>query len=559
MLQTKTVTTTTKTTTIINKAESKPLDLSVYVVIDVSVLPAGRDAVAVAEQALEGGATVIQLRAKHLDTKSFIELSNKVKAVAAKFGALFVVNDRVDVALAVDADGIHIGQDDMPLATARRLLGPSKVIGVTCSNTDEVNSAVSSGFANYLGTCAVFPTATKAYAPDFTPLGATGLNSLLQVSTLPIVAIGGINVENVEQLIIESQTALKTVAGCAVVSAIVCAQNPTQATKDLAAKIHPLLKHNSESSIARSLNPRPPRVQLLVNQVAQALSSVRASTPLVHSITNYVVMNDNANVLLAIGASPIMAHSTKEASDIISFCGSLVLNIGTLSDPWIDAMHIAGKKANSLGIPVVLDPVGAGATPLRQSTCVDLVTLIHTDIVKGNAGEISFLAGALANTSGGVQSRGVDSDGTMSEPAHVVRSLAAKVNSAIAMSGPVDYVSDRVGKDVVAVSNGNEWLGKITGTGCDTTTLVAAFAAALNAELKGKSLSAATWTASDDESFDPYLIAGVGGILCMCIAAEQAIAQGGIKGPMSFKTALFDAIANLTPEMIQRFARVDFV
>ncbi|KAJ3027709.1 UNVERIFIED_CONTAM: hypothetical protein HDU68_003296 [Siphonaria sp. JEL0065] len=553
------ITRTVTTTTYTSQQTPKVLDLSVYVVLDNSVLSATADIVAIAAQTLAGGATILQLRAKDLDTRSFIALAEKVKKEARKFDATFVINDRVDVALAVDADGVHLGQDDMPLETARALLGPNKVIGITCSTPSQVLEAQA---ADYLGTCAVFLTTTKAYASDFVPLGAKGLSGLLAVSNLPIVAIGGINESNVEPLIKESQTGGKTLAGCAVVSAIVCAQDPKRATQILASKIVPLVSQSN--ALVKTINPRSPRAQSLVTQVANALASVRKSTPLVHSITNYVVMNDNANIVLSIGASPIMAHSVEEAADIVSFCGSLVLNIGTLSNHWIQAMHIAGKRANEIGIPVVMDPVGAGATPLRQKTCTDLATLVHSDIIKGNAGEISFLVSALAGAiDGGAQSRGVDSDGIVSEPSRIVRALAAKIGSVIAMSGAVDYISDREGKDVVTVKNGNEWLGKITGTGCDTTTIIAAFAAALAAELKGKGVSAVGWKSvdsSDEDSFDPYLIAAVGGIVCMCIAAEQAVAQpGGVKGPLSFKTALFDAIANLTPEMIQRYARIDFV
>ncbi|KAI8621655.1 Hydroxyethylthiazole kinase family-domain-containing protein, partial [Chytriomyces sp. MP71] len=244
-----------------------------------------------------------------------------------------------------------------------------------------------------------------------------------------------------------------------------------------------------------------------------------------------------------------------EVADIASFCGSLVLNPGTLSAPWIEGMHIAGRKACEIGIPTILDPVGVGATPLRQKTCTQLST--YADIIKGNAGEISFLAGALANVEAGAQSRGVDSAGTLHDPASVVRTLSVTISAAIAMSGATDYVSDRAGRDVVAIQNGNEWLGRLTGTGCTTTTLVGAFAAAIASELKGKGVDANNWTPSDPD-FDPYLVASVGGLLTMCIAAELAVSDPSVKGTMSFKTALFDAISNLTPEIIQRYARIEF-
>lgn len=259
-------------------------------------------------------------------------------------------------------------------------------------------------------------------------------------------------------------------------------------------------------------------------RIAEALSRIRAEKPLIHHITNLVVMNDTANLTLHVGALPVMAHAAEEVAEMTSLAGALVLNPGTLTPSWVESMLVAGRRANELGIPIVLDPVGAGATRLRTQTSLRLLEELQIAIVRGNSGEIGALSGA-----GGVV-KGVESVEGVSDPITVARALARERRAIVAITGKRDVISD--GQRVVGVDNGHPWLTKVTGTGCMATTLIAAFAA-----VEGD-----------------HLLAAAGGLACFGLAAELAAEKAA--GPASFKVALFDQIYNLTPEELAEGARV---
>jgi len=260
------------------------------------------------------------------------------------------------------------------------------------------------------------------------------------------------------------------------------------------------------------------------DRIAEALSRIREEKPLIHHITNLVVMNDTANVTLHVGALPVMAHAAEEVAEMTGMAGALVLNSGTLTPAWIESMLIAGRKANELGIPIVLDPVGAGATTLRTETNLRLLDELRIAVVRGNSGEIGALSGA-----GGVV-KGVESVEGVSDPAAVAQIMARERGTVVAISGKRDVVSN--GQRTLGVDNGHAWLKTNTGTGCMSTTLVAAFAAVER----------------------DYLMAAAGGLACFGLAAE--LAAGEARGPASFKVALFDRIHNLTPEQLAAGARV---
>ncbi|TPX61310.1 hypothetical protein PhCBS80983_g01159 [Powellomyces hirtus] len=507
---------------------SKPsFDLSLYLVTDQSLLPKGKDLAEVLEAAIEGGVTLVQLREKTLDTRSFVETAQRILKICRAANVPLLINDRLDVALAIDADGVHLGQSDMPAATARKLLGPNKIVGVTVETIDQALLAVKDG-ADYLGTAAIFATNTKKHPDSFKPLDFEGVREILTAVAhvrIPVTTIGGINLQNVEDVL--SKTVLTDgsgyrLQGVAVVSAIIAQSDPKAASAALLAKIRPL----TTSSPSKSLSGADAAASILVEQVADAFNLLRAKKPLIHNITNYVVMNDTANVILQTGGLPVMAHSNEEVADITAVSQALVINIGTLSPQWIDGMKIAGKKANEVAIPIVLDPVGAGFTPFRKKTCMELIHELDITIIKGNAGEIGAIAGME-----GLEMRGVESVGTMEDPEQAVRALAHDLKLCVAMSGAVDVISD--GTRTVSIKNGNEWLGTLTGTGCSTTAMIACFAGVVK---------------------DP-LVAAVGGLLCMGIAAEVAVKQNA-NGPGSFKVALHDSIFRLTDEVIREKARL---
>jgi hydroxyethylthiazole kinase len=199
------------------------------------------------------------------------------------------------------------------------------------------------------------------------------------------------------------------------------------------------------------------------------LGRIRSQSPLVHNITNYVVMNVTANALLALGASPVMAHATEEVKEMVGISRALVVNIGTLSGPWIEGMKVAVRAAVQRGIPWILDPVGAGATRLRTSTAVALLSEGRPAIIRGNASETLALSGESGKT------RGVDSAHGAEAALTAAQALAGKHGCVVTVSGATDIITD--GRTVVRVSNGHPMMARVTGLGCVASALSGAFAA----------------------------------------------------------------------------------
>src|SRR5919205_2006714 len=200
----------------------------------------------------------------------------------------------------------------------------------------------------------------------------------------------------------------------------------------------------------------------------EALRRISDERPLVHHLTNYVTVNLVANTTLSVGALPVMAHAREEVVEMVSLASALVVNIGTLDPPFIEAVLLAGKRANERGIPVVLDPVGAGATSFRTKTAQRLLSELKIAAVCGNAGEIATLAGLSAEV------RGVES---LAGDAEVAACKAAgALGVTVAATGETDYVSD--GERTLAVSNGHYLMGRVVGSGCASTAVVGCFAAA---------------------------------------------------------------------------------
>ncbi len=257
--------------------------------------------------------------------------------------------------------------------------------------------------------------------------------------------------------------------------------------------------------------------------------NVREQVPLIHQITNYVTVGDCANVTLAIGASPVMADDLAETEDIAAISSALVLNMGTLNERTIASMLASGKRANALGIPVIFDPVGAGASGLRNKTAKKILEQVDISILRGNLSEISFLAGQKASTRGvDVSAADAENDGTA-----IAQNTARQYRCVTAITGAVDIVSD--GERTIAIKNGHPMLSKVTGTGCMTTALTAAFAAV-----------------SED-----YLAAAVSGITAMGVAGEIAFEKAGDRGTGSFRIALMDAVSMLNSELIEARAKVE--
>jgi hydroxyethylthiazole kinase len=256
------------------------------------------------------------------------------------------------------------------------------------------------------------------------------------------------------------------------------------------------------------------------------LTAIRERKPLVHQITNYVVMNETANATLALGALPVMAHALEEVEEMAAAAAALVLNIGTLSVPWVEAMLAAGRAANSAGVPVVVDPVGAGATTYRTDTAKRLLDELDIAVVRGNAAEIATLAGRKAEI------RGVESVGVSDSRASLAREAAASLGAVAAVTGAVDHVSD--GKTVVAVANGHPLLATITGSGCMSTAITGCFLAVRP---------------------DAPFAAAAEALVVFGVAGEDAARNA--KGPGSFHVALYDALYELDPSTLDALAKVE--
>ena len=246
------------------------------------------------------------------------------------------------------------------------------------------------------------------------------------------------------------------------------------------------------------------------------VAAVRAKAPLVHSITNFVVMNVTANALLALGASPIMAHAAEELNELLGIVSALVLNIGTLDASWIESMREAALLAGNRSVPIVLDPVGAGASRLRTETSLALMRIQRPAILRANPSEILALAGASSAT------KGVDSAHRPEAAEGAARSLADAFGCVVVASGATDFLTD--GKTDLRISGGTPLMPRITGMGCTSTALVGAFAA-----VSGSPLSAAA-----------------AGMAVMKVAAEMAAEKAS--GPGTLQVHFLDALHNLSQD-----------
>lgn len=268
----------------------------------------------------------------------------------------------------------------------------------------------------------------------------------------------------------------------------------------------------------------------------ECLENVRKNCPLVHNITNYVTVNDCANVLIACGASPIMSDDKNEVEDITSICSGLNINIGTLNESTIKSMFLAGKRANELNHPVLLDPVGAGASQLRTTTALDLINEIKFSVIRGNISEIKTLALGNGNTMG-VDASDLDkvNEDNLDSSISFIKEFAKKTGSIIIVTGKIDIVTD--GNISYAIRNGNSMMSSITGSGCQLSAILTAYISA---------------------NRDNMLNACVSALCLMGYAGERAKERlKEREGNGSFRTYLTDEIYNITGEELERGAKYE--
>jgi hydroxyethylthiazole kinase len=262
----------------------------------------------------------------------------------------------------------------------------------------------------------------------------------------------------------------------------------------------------------------------LSQKAAENLRRLREKRPLVHNITNFVVMNYTANVLLAIGASPVMAHAREEVEEMVSISNALVLNIGTLEPDWVDSMVKAGKKANRLNIPIILDPVGSGATAFRTGSARLLIHELSIKVIRGNASEVLSLAGNESAT------KGVDSRHSVEDASSTASKLAKELGITLVITGKVDLITD--GNRILRVYNGHELMGLVTGTGCAATAVIGAFLTVDN---------------------DP-VTASATALAYFGLAGEKGAQKANAPG--SFMTASIDALYEIDEAVILKGAKI---
>jgi thiamine-phosphate diphosphorylase/hydroxyethylthiazole kinase len=424
----------------------------------------------------------------------------------------------------------------MSVSAARKILGPSKIIGCTVSNVQEARAAVDQG-ADYLGIGTLYATNTKKNTKEI--IGINGVRKILHflgsqedhaAKDVKTVCIGGVNASNI-QLIkhqlyapgFRYEIPRKSIDGVAVVSAIVADLDPRSA----AWKLNELWNSKPPFGLLTppgSLNTGTTLTKHIVTQVHE-------KKPLSHNMTNLVVQNLAASVALAIGASPIMSNNGLEAHDLAKMKGGLVINMGTATPEALNNHRLAIKAYNAARCPVVLDPVGAGATAARKDALRYLMASGYFDVIKGNEHEIQ----AVARASGFIlndapQQRGVDSGDSLSlqQKAYYVSRIAARERNIVLMTGKVDVISD--GVLTYSISNGHEYLGLMTGSGCALGTTISAYLAA-NPEDK--------------------LRATIVAMLHYEIAAEHAAKRDDVKGPGTFVPAFIDELWKRRMEVVR--------
>lgn len=259
-------------------------------------------------------------------------------------------------------------------------------------------------------------------------------------------------------------------------------------------------------------------MKITAEEIFHALESIRRASPVVHNITNYVVMNNTANALLAIGASPVMAHAEEEMEDMVNIASALVVNIGTLSESWVRSMLIAARQAAKKGIPVILDPVGAGATAYRTKTARGLIDKQPPSIIRGNASEIMALHDDQSKT------KGVDSSASSDRALDIARHVSETYHCVVCVSGATDYIVE--GERIATIKNGHPLMARVTGLGCTASALCGAFAA----------VEKSAFTATVDA------------MAVMAIAGEMAAAVAA--GPGSLQISFLDCLHRLSEEDI---------
>ena len=449
--------------------------------------------------ALRGGARVVQYRHKGNQHEESVDVCRELAQICKENGAIFLVNDRPELARDVDADGVHVGQDDGTVQRARNVVGPGKVVGASCyGDVDRALKAVEQG-ADYVAFGSFFPSPTKPKS-DVVPTHVID-EARQRGIKVPICAIGGLDHNSMPQM--------------------------TPHVPDMYACVSAVWKGQDVVGNTKRLTMRTQ--EGLQEKIFQQLEQMKSKTPLVQAITNYVTINDCANILLAIGASPAMCESSDEAYGFSAISSAVYCNIGSLTKEQEHAILQASRGAKEANVPMILDPVGCAAIPRRIQYVDKVRSFGKVDVVKGNLGEIKALMGKASLV------RGVDSLEEGTDGVESCKALAQDWDCVVVATGKKDIITD--GETVILIDNGVELFTKITGAGCMAGALIAAFCGATT----------------------DLLVAAAAAHLCMGVAGELAFEQNKGNLPGSFRAHLMDQIYLLDENILRQHGKVEIL
>lgn len=459
------------------------VDYTLYLVTDSTMLPEGKTLLFQVEQGLKNGVTMVQLREKDTDAKTFVAEALAVKKLCDSFNVPLIINDRVDVALAIDASGIHVGQEDIPIPMVRKLVGPDKIVGWSVGKVEEVDRLAEWGpdMIDYIGVGTVFETQTKKDIKKI-PMGPEGVSRILtrleekKCDWIRTVAIGGLHPDNIGRVLFQAQAlnGKRSVDGISIVSDIMASHDAGQSTRILRQILDKGSFHFFEGSEE-------------AKDASTIKENVKKLAPLIHHITNRVHQNFGANVALAIGCSPIMSEVAEEFEDLSKIPHSvLLLNSGTVAD--ISVLQHAVKTYNAQKRPIVFDPVGFSASSARLVLNKKVLSAGQFACIKGNTGEIMGVSGLGGNM------KGVDSCGedTLETRIKATQLVAFKYRTVAVCTGEIDVVADGSVSSTAPLKRGLgaspaelpyelikgedvPLFGRITASGCSLGTVIAGF------------------------------------------------------------------------------------
>lgn len=445
------------------KVDKATVDYSFYLVTDNNLIPEGLDIYQQVEKALQNGATLIQLREKDLDTGDFIKRAEQIHQLTQKYNVPLIINDRVDVAIAIGAEGVHIGQSDMSPSLVRKMIGDDKILGLSTRNAQELLAVFESDvLIDYVGIGAVYATTTKDV--KIPPLGIDGVKSLLQLikenkPSLKSVLIGGLNKHNIASTLSDCHYDGFNTNGVAVVSCI-------------------MAQYDAALEARETLNS----INIGFGRFQPTKLPGKTEKAVIHFITNSVATNLSANVCIAVGGSPIMSEHPGEFSDFTAFPNvGLVLNTGTPDEDKIQMYKDAVKIYNFNMRPIVYDPVGCGASTVRRKLMNELLSLAHFRVIKGNLAELAAVAGVDNSSMIGVDSTmKLDVD----KAVKCFRKLAIKTRAIIVMTGEIDIIVDGITPDkvpkVATIHGGHPLMADITASGCALGGVIARYISAVS-------------------------------------------------------------------------------